>query len=105
MQRLKEISEKAKKDLSSMTTTQVSAPFISQSEDGPLHLDMTLTRAKFEDLIKDLVNSTLEPVRQALKDAKLSKNDIDKVIFVGGSTRIPMVYDVVKNELGKRKRN
>ena len=101
MQRLKEISEKAKKDLSSMTTTQVSAPFISQSEDGPLHLDMTLTRAKFEDLIKDLVNSTLEPVRQALKDANLTKNDIDKVIFVGGSTRIPMVYDVVKNELGK----
>ena len=101
MQRLKEIAEKAKKDLSSMTTTQVSAPFISQSEDGPLHLDMTLTRAKFEDLIRDLVESTLKPVRQALKDAKLDKNDIDKVIFVGGSTRIPMVYDLIKNELGK----
>ena len=101
MQRLKEIAEKAKKDLSSMTTTQVSAPFISQSEDGPLHLDMSLTRAKFEDLIRDLVESTLKPVRDALRDAKLSKDDIDKVIFVGGSTRIPMVYDLVKDELGK----
>ena len=101
MQRLKEISEKAKKDLSSMTTTQISAPFISQSEDGPLHLDMSLTRAKFEDLIRDLVESTLKPVRDALRDAKLDKNDIDKVIFVGGSTRIPMVYDLIKNELGK----
>ena len=101
MQRLKEISEKAKKDLSSMTTTQVSAPFISQSDDGPLHLDMTLTRAKFEDLIRDLVESTLKPVRDALKDAKMSASDIDKVIFVGGSTRIPMVYDLVKKELGK----
>ena len=101
MQRLKEIAEKAKKDLSSMTTTQVSAPFISQSEDGPLHLDMSLTRAKFEDLIRDLVESTLKPVRDALRDAKMSASDIDKVIFVGGSTRIPMVYDLVKKELGK----
>ena len=101
MQRLKEISEKAKKDLSSMTSTQVSAPFISQNESGPLHLDVTLSRAKFEDLIRDLVESTLTPVRNALKDAKLTKNDIDKVIFVGGSTRIPMVFDLVKKELGK----
>ena len=101
MQRLKEISEKAKKDLSSMTTTQISAPFISQNESGPLHLDITLTRAKFEDLIRDLIESTLTPVRNALKDAKLTKNDIDKVIFVGGSTRIPMVYDLIKKELGK----
>ena len=101
MQRLKEISEKAKKDLSSMTSTQVSAPFISQNESGPLHLDLTLTRAKFEDLIRDLVESTLTPVRNALKDAKLTKNDIDKIIFVGGSTRIPMVFDLVKKELGK----
>ena len=101
MQRLKEISEKAKKDLSSMTSTQISAPFISQNESGPLHLDVTLSRAKFEDLIRDLVESTLTPVRNALKDAKLSKNDIDKVIFVCGSTRIPMVYDLVKKELGK----
>ena len=101
MQRLKEISEKAKKDLSSMTTTQISAPFISQNESGPLHLDVTLSRAKFEDLIRDLVESTLTPVRNALKDAKLTKNDIDKIIFVGGSTRIPMVFDLIKNELGK----
>ena len=101
MQRLKEISEKAKKDLSSMTSTQVSAPFISQNESGPLHLDMTLTRAKFEDLVRDLIESTLTPVRNALKYAKLTKNDIDKVIFVGGSTRIPMVFDLVKKELGK----
>ena len=102
MQRLKEISEKAKKDLSGITSTQISAPFISQSKDGqPLHLDMTLTRAKFEDLIEDLVESTLDPVHKALKDAGLKKDDIDKVIMVGGSTRIPMVYDLVKKELGK----
>ena len=101
MQRLKEISEKAKKDLSGMSSTQVSAPFISQGADGPLHLDMTLTRAKFEDLIRDLVESTLTPVRNALKDAKISASDLDKVIFVGGSTRIPMVYDLIKKELGK----
>ncbi len=99
MQRLKEIAEKAKKDLSSMTTTQVSAPFISQGADGPLHLDMTLTRAKFESLISDLVDSTLEPVRNALKDADLKAKDIDKVIFVGGSTRVPLVYETVKKEL------
>ncbi len=100
MQRLKEISEKAKKDLSGMTSTQVSAPFISQGENGPLHLDMTLTRAKFEELISDLVDSTLEPVRKALKDAGIKASDLDKVILVGGSTRIPMVYDLVKKELG-----
>ena len=100
MQRLKELSEKAKKDLSSMTTTQVSAPFISQSADGPLHLEMTLTRAKFEELIHDLVMSTLEPVRKALKDADIKAKDLDKVIFVGGSTRVPLVYETVKKELG-----
>ena len=102
MQRLKEVAEKAKKDLSGMVSTQVSAPFIAKGEDGePLHLDMTLTRAKFEDLISDLVDSTLEPVRKALKDAKLTKKDIDKVILVGGSTRVPMVYDLITKELGK----
>ena len=100
MQRLKEIAEKAKKDLSGMTSTQVSAPFISQGADGPLHLDMTLTRAKFESLISDLVDSTLEPVRNALRDADLKAKDLDKVIFVGGSTRVPLVYDTVKKELG-----
>ena len=102
MQRLKEVAEKAKKDLSGVVSTQVSAPFIAQGEDGePLHLDMTLTRAKFEDLISDLVESTLDPVRKALKDAKMTKKDIDKVIFVGGSTRIPMVYDLISKELGQ----
>ncbi len=102
MQRLKEIAEKAKKDLSGMTTTQISAPFISQGEDGPLHLDMTITRAKFEDLIRDLVESTLDPVKKALKDAKLKAKDIDKVILVGGSTRIPMVQELVEKELGQK---
>ena len=101
MQRLKEVAEKAKKDLSGVTTTQVSAPFISQGEDGPLHLDVTLSRAKFEDLISDLVESTLGPVRQALKDANISKDKIDKVLLVGGSTRIPMVQELIKKELGK----
>ena len=102
MQRLKEVAEKAKKDLSGMTSTQVSAPFISQGDDGPLHLDMTITRAKFEELIHDLVQSTLEPVRKALKDAKMDKKDIDKVILVGGSTRIPCVQELVEKELGQK---
>ena len=85
-----------------MTSTQISAPFISQGEDGPLHIDMTITRAKFEELIHDLVQSTLEPVRKALKDAKLDKKDIDKVILVGGSTRIPCVQELVEKELGQK---
>ena len=101
MQRIKDAAEKAKKDLSGVSSTQISLPFISQGENGPLHLETTLTRAKFEELIRDLVESTLEPVRKALKDAKLTKDDIDKVIFVGGSTRIPMVTDLIKKELGK----
>ena len=101
MQRIKDASEKAKKDLSGVTTTQISLPFLSQGEDGPLHLEMSLTRAKFEELCHDLFESTLEPVRKAMKDAKLSKSDIDKVILVGGSTRIPKVQEIIKNELGK----
>ena len=101
MQRVKDAAEKAKKDLSGMTSTEVSVPFITQGEAGPLHLSVTLTRAKFEDLISDLLDSTLEPVRKALKDANLTKNDIDKVLLVGGSTRIPKVVDLIKNELGK----
>ena len=101
MQRLKDSAEKAKKDLSGVTNTQISLPFISQGEEGPLHLEVNLTRAKFEDLIRDLVESTLEPVRKALKDAKLKSSDIDKIIFVGGSTRIPMVQELIKKELGK----
>ncbi len=100
MQRLKDAAEKAKKDLSGVTTTQISLPFISQGSDGPLHLELSLTRAKFEELIHDLVESTLEPVRKALKDAKLTKKDINKVILVGGSTRIPCVQETIKKELG-----
>ena len=101
MQRVKDAAEKAKKDLSGMTTTEISLPFISQGADGPIHLNMSLTRAKFEDLISDLVESTTEPVRKALKDANLSAKDIDKVLLVGGSTRIPCVQELVKKELGK----
>ena len=101
MQRVKDAAEKAKKDLSGMSSTEISLPFITQGEEGPIHLNMTLTKAKFEDLISDLVESTLEPVRKAMKDAKLSKNDIDKVLLVGGSTRIPCVQELVKKELGK----
>ena len=101
MQRIKDASEKAKKDLSGVTQTQISLPFISQGDNGPLHLEMNLTRAKFEELIGDLIESTLDPVRKALKDANMTKDDIDKVIFVGGSTRIPMVTDLIQKELGK----
>ncbi len=101
MQRLKEAAEKAKKDLSGMSSTEISLPFLSQGEDGPLHLNLSLSKAKFEDLIRDLVESTMEPVRKALKDAGLTAKDIDKVLLVGGSTRIPMVQELVKKELGK----
>ncbi len=101
MQRLKDAAEKAKKDLSGMSKTQINLPFISQSSDGPVHLDMELSKAKFEDLCRDLFDSTLEPVRKALKDAKLSAKDIDEVILVGGSTRIPYIQELVKKELGK----
>ena len=101
MQRLKDAAEKAKKDLSGMSTTQINLPFISQNSDGPLHLDVELTKAKFEDLCRDLFDSTLEPVRKAMKDAKLSNKDIDEVILVGGSTRIPYIQELVKKELGK----
>ena len=101
MQRIKESAEKAKKDLSGMTSTQVSLPFIAQVDGAPINFEMDVTRAKFESLISDLVDSTMEPVRKALKDAKLSKSDLDKVILVGGSTRIPMVQDLVKKETGK----
>ena len=101
MQRVKDAAEKAKKDLSGMTTTEISLPFISQGTDGPIHLNMSLTRAKFEDLISDLVESTTEPVRKALKDAGLTTKDIDKVLLVGGSTRVPCVQELVKKELGK----
>ena len=101
MQRIKEAAEKAKKDLSGMTSTQISLPFIAQVDGNPVNFEMDITRAKFESLISDLVDSTIEPVRKALKDAGISKSDIDKVILVGGSTRIPMVQELVKKETGK----
>lgn len=101
MQRIKDAAEKAKKDLSGMTSTQISIPFITQNADGPLHLDVNLTKAKFEELNMDLFESTLEPVRKALKDAKLKASDINKVILVGGSTRIPYIQELVKKELGQ----
>ena len=101
MQRIKDAAEKAKKDLSGMMSAEISIPFIAQSAEGPLHLNVTLNRAKFEDLNKDLFDSTLDAVRKALKDAKLTASDIDKVLLVGGSTRIPYIQDLVKRELGK----
>ncbi len=100
-QRLKEAAEKAKKELSSTMQTQISLPFISAGPSGPLHFDTTLTRAKFEQMTKFLVDKTIGPVRQALKDSGLTKNDIHQVLLVGGSTRIPLVQATVKNELGK----
>ena len=101
MQRIKDAAEKAKKDLSGMTTASISLPFIAQNDDGPIHFETSLTKAKFEDLNRDLFDSTLEPVRKALKDAKLTSKDIDKVILVGGSTRIPYIQELVKKELGQ----
>ncbi|AIZ60869.1 MULTISPECIES: molecular chaperone DnaK [Bacillus] len=101
LQRLKDAAEKAKKDLSGVSSTQISLPFITAGEAGPLHLELTLTRAKFEELSADLVERTMTPVRQALKDAGLSASEIDKVILVGGSTRIPAVQEAIKKETGK----
>ena len=101
MQRLKEAAEKAKKDLSGVMQTQISLPFISAGPAGPLHFDATLTRAKFDDMTKHLVERTLVPIDNALRDANLSKSDIDEVLLVGGSTRIPAVQEAVRKALGK----
>ena len=101
VQRLKDAAEKAKKDLSGVTSTQISLPFITAGEAGPLHLEVNLTRAKFDELTYDLVERTKGPVRQALKDAGLSTSEIDEVILVGGSTRIPAVVEAVRKEAGK----
>ena len=101
MQRLKEAAEKAKIELSGMTTASINLPFITADATGPKHLDMTLTRAKFNELTSDLVDATMGPVKQALSDAGLSPSQLDKVLMVGGSTRIPAVYDAVKNYTGK----
>ena len=102
LQRMKEAAEKAKKDLSGMSETQISLPFIASGENGPLHLDMTLTRAKFNELTADLIDRTKIPVRNALKDAGLTNSDIDEVILVGGSTRIPAVKEAVEKETGHK---
>ncbi len=101
LQRLKEASEKAKKDLSGTVQTQISLPFISAGPEGPLHLEATLTRAQFDAMTKDLVDRTMVPVKNALRDAGLNASDLDQVLLVGGSTRIPAVQEAVKKELGK----
>ena len=101
VQRLKDAAEKAKKDLSGIMKAEISLPFISMGVNGPVHLNVTLTRAKFDELTRHLVERTVTPVRQALRDAKMTPRDIDQVLLVGGSTRIPAVQELVKKELGK----
>ena len=101
IQRIKEAAEKAKKDLSSTMQAQISLPFISAGAAGPLHIETTLTRAKFNEMTKSLVERTLEPIKNALRDADLTVNDIDEVLLVGGSTRIPAVQEAVKKATGK----
>lgn len=101
MQRLREAAEKAKHELSTLMTTTINLPFISATEAGPLHLDLNLTRAKFNELTADLVEEAMKPTRQALKDADLNVRDIDKVLLVGGSTRIPAVQEAISKELGQ----
>ena len=101
LQRLKEAAEKAKKELSTTMTTNINLPFISATAAGPLHLNMDLTRAKFNELTHDLVEKTTEPVKSAIKDAGISASEIDKVLLVGGSTRIPAVQEAVKQIIGK----
>ncbi|UWG96862.1 molecular chaperone DnaK [Dehalobacter sp. DCM] len=101
LQRLKEAAEKAKIELSGVTQTNINLPFITMSAEGPLHLDMNVTRAKFEELVSDLVEKTMGPTRQAMEDAKLTFNDIDQVILVGGSTRIPAVQEAIRRISGK----
>ncbi len=101
LQRLKDAAEKAKKDLSGVTSTQISLPFITAGEAGPLHLEVNLSRAKFDEISSDLVERTMGPTRQAMKDAGLSASEIDKIILVGGSTRIPAVQEAIRKETGK----
>lgn len=101
MQRLKDAAEKAKKDLSGVTNTQISLPFITAGEAGPLHLEVSMSRTKFDELTASLVERSMIPTRQAIKDADLSPSDLDRVILVGGSTRIPAVQEAIKKETGK----
>ncbi len=101
MQRLREAAEKAKIELSGVVTSNINLPFITATQEGPKHLDITLTRAKFDELTADLVEKTMEPTRQALSDAKLTADQIDKILLVGGSTRIPAVQEAIRKILGK----
>jgi molecular chaperone DnaK len=101
LQRLKEAAEKAKMELSSTMSTDINLPFITADQSGPKHLNYSLTRAKFEQLVDDLIQRTLEPMKKALKDAALEPKDIDEVILVGGSTRIPKIQQIVKDFFGK----
>ncbi len=101
LQRLKDAAEKAKKELSTTKSTNINLPFITATSEGPLHLNMDITRAKFEELISDLIEMTIEPVRQALKDAGLEASEIEKVLLVGGSTRVPAVQEAVKKIIGR----
>jgi molecular chaperone DnaK len=101
LQRLKEAAEKAKCELSTTMQTNINLPFITADQSGPKHLDITLSRAKFEQLVDDLIQRTIEPCRQALRDAKLSASDIQEVVLVGGMTRVPKVQDVVRELFGR----
>ena len=101
MQRLRDAAEKAKIELSSVLTSNISLPYISSGEDGPKHLDLDLTLAKFDDMTSDLVEATIQPVRTAMKDAGLEPAEIDKILLVGGSTRIPAVHEAVKKFFNK----
>ena len=101
MQRIREAAEKAKIELSSMMTTNINLPFITAGANGPQHLDMDLTRAKFDSMTSDLVDRTIQCVHTALSDAKMTVNDIDKILLVGGSSRIPAVQEAIKRVLGK----
>ena len=101
MQRLREAAEKAKKELSGVTSTNIMLPYITADANGPKNMDINLTRAKFDELTADLVEKTMGPTKQAMKDAGLTPEKIDKVLLVGGSTRIPAVQEAVKRYLGK----
>ena len=102
LQRLKEAAEKAKIELSSSTQTEINLPYVTATDSGPKHLVVTLTRAKFEQLADSLVKRSMEPVKKALKDASLSTGDIDEIILVGGSTRIPVIQEQVEKYFGKK---
>src|SRR5207244_12007742 len=101
LQRLKEAAEKAKMELSGTTSTDINLPFITADQSGPKHLNYTLSRAKFEQLVDDLIQRTIPPMQQAMKDAGIKPNEIDEVLLVGGSTRIPKIQEIVTKFFGK----